>query len=161
MNNIEFCLTRRKAEQPAFVNVLKALPDERLDYRPDPRSRTALQLAWILAVDDASLIPILDKGSMHWKEGTPPSKLGEIIAGFERNYEAVNERLARTDEATWLKPARLLMGGDSVWETTVGEFVWGVFFDMVHHRGQLSTYIRPMGGKVPAIYGPSADSGGQ
>lgn len=53
------------------------------------------------------------------------------------------------------------MGGDAVWETTMDEFVWGFLFDAVHHRGQLSTYLRPMGGKVPSIYGPSADDPGQ
>jgi uncharacterized damage-inducible protein DinB len=37
---------------------------------------------------------------------------------------------------------------------------WGYLFDMVHHRGQLSSYLRPMGAKVPSIYGPSADDSG-
>jgi uncharacterized damage-inducible protein DinB len=36
--------------------------------------------------------------------------------------------------------------------------MWDFFFDAIHHRGQLSTYLRPMGGTVPSIYGPSADS---
>src|SRR5689334_7291005 len=40
----------------------------------------------------------------------------------------------------------------------VGGLLWIALFDAVHHRGQLSAYIRPMGGKVPSIYGPSADS---
>ncbi len=53
------------------------------------------------------------------------------------------------------------MGGDAAWETTIDGFVWGFLFDAIHHRGQLSTYLRPMGGKVPSIYGPSADDSGQ
>ena len=40
------------------------------------------------------------------------------------------------------------------------DFVWGMFFDAIHHRGQLTTYLRPMGGKVPSIYGPSGDDPG-
>lgn len=43
-------------------------------------------------------------------------------------------------------------------ESPVGEFLWYLFFDAIHHRGQLAAYLRPMGGKVPAIYGPSADT---
>ncbi len=43
-------------------------------------------------------------------------------------------------------------------EQPIGEFLWFILFDAIHHRGQLSTYIRPMGGQVPAIYGPSGDS---
>ena len=43
---------------------------------------------------------------------------------------------------------------------TVGGLLWLALFDAVHHRGQLTTYIRPMGGKVPSVYGPSADDSG-
>ena len=46
----------------------------------------------------------------------------------------------------------------SVLKDTIGGVVWIALFDAVHHRGQLSTYIRPMGGTVPSIYGPSADA---
>jgi uncharacterized damage-inducible protein DinB len=46
------------------------------------------------------------------------------------------------------------------WEDTIENFVWGFLFDAIHHRGQISTYLRPMGGKVPSIYGPSADDAG-
>ena len=49
MTNLEFCIVRRKAEAPAFLKVLKAMPEGRLDYRPDPKSRTAAELAWLLA----------------------------------------------------------------------------------------------------------------
>ena len=53
------------------------------------------------------------------------------------------------------------MGDAPAWEDSVGAFVWGFLFDLIHHRGQLTTYLRPMGGKVPSIYGPSADDSGQ
>ena len=52
------------------------------------------------------------------------------------------------------------IGGRSTWTDTIGNMLWGFLFDMVHHRGQISTYLRPMGAKVPAIYGPSADDTG-
>jgi uncharacterized damage-inducible protein DinB len=47
-----------------------------------------------------------------------------------------------------------------VWETSLGDMLFGILFDAIHHRGQLSTYLRPMGAKVPSIYGPSADDPG-
>jgi uncharacterized damage-inducible protein DinB len=53
------------------------------------------------------------------------------------------------------------MGEGGAWEDTVGGFLWSFLFDAIHHRGQLSTYLRPMGSKVPAIYGPSADDPGR
>ena len=57
-------------------------------------------------------------------------------------------------------PASSCTEGNPVWEDTVGELVWGHLLDGIHHRGQLSTYLRPMGSKVPSIYGPSADDSG-
>ena len=161
MSTLAFCIARRKAEQPAFVRVLKAVPDGRLDYRPDPRSRTAGELAWLLAMEEAALVTLLDTGTIEWKEGKPPVSVAEIVAAFERDAAAVDERLARLDEAGWEKKARFLLAGAPPWEDAIGEFVWGFLFDAIHHRGQLSTYLRPMGGKVPQIYGPSADDPGQ
>ena len=161
MTNREFCISRRKAEMPAFVRVLKAVPQGRLDYRPDPKARTAAALAWFLAAEEAALISLLDTGTIAWKEEAPLASIDAIITTFERNAAAVDERLARLDEAGWEKNGRFLMEGAPAWEDTVGQFVWGFLFDAVHHRGQLSTYLRPMGSKVPSICGPSGDDTGQ
>jgi len=163
MSTLEFCIARRKAEFPAFAKVLKAVPQGRLDYRPDPKARSAGQLAWQLAEEEAALVALLDEGMILWKETEPPGSVAEIVAAFERNYAAVNERLARLDEAGWQKKAAFNMEGmPAPWQDAVSEFVWGFLFDEIHHRGQLSTYLRPMGSKVPSIYGPSADDpGGQ
>lgn len=160
MDNLEFCIARRKAELPAFVKVLKAIPQAKLDHRPDPKARTAGELAWLLAAEEAALVTLLDKGTIEWKDTPPPARVDETVAAFERNAAAVNERLAKLDEAGWQKKGRFVMDGMPPWETTLGEFVWGFLFDAIHHRGQLSTYLRPMGSKVPAIYGPSADDSG-
>src|SRR6266571_3052170 len=160
MSNLEFCIARRKSELPAFVRVLKALPQGRLDYRPDPKARTAAELAWVLAMEEEALLGLLDKGMVEWKDTKPPGRIDEIVAAFERSAAGVNERLSRLDEAGWQKKARLMMTGGAAWEDTIAKMAWGFLFDAVHHRGQLSTYLRPMGGKVPSIYGPSADDSG-
>ncbi len=53
---------------------------------------------------------------------------------------------------------QLVVGGEvDYYELPLGEMLWAVMFDAIHHRGQLSLYIRLTGGKVPAIYDPSAD----
>ncbi len=161
MTNLEFCRARRKAELPTFSRVFKAIPAGASDYRPDPRSRTAAELAWLLACSEAALVGLLDTGTVEWKEEKPPARLADIVSAFERNAAAVDERLARLDDAGWEKKGRFLMGDSPAWEDTIGQFVWGFLFDSVHHRGQLTTYLRPMGGKVPSIYGPSADDPGQ
>lgn len=161
MSNLTFCIERRKAERPAFVRVLKAIPAGRLDYRPDPKSRNAAEVAWLLAAEEASLVNLLDAGTIDWKEEKPPASLEQIVATFERSAAAVDERLAKLDEGAWKKPAKFVVGGQAIWEDSVGNMMWGMLFDAIHHRGQLTTYLRPMGGKVPSIYGPSADDPGQ
>jgi uncharacterized damage-inducible protein DinB len=160
MNNLEFCIERRKAELPAFVRILQAMPQGRLDFRPDPKARTASELAWMLATEEAHLVRLLDKGTVDWVTTPPPARAADIVSAFERDAAAVNERLAKLDEAGWGKKGRLIMDGQA-WEDTVGAMVWGFLFDAIHHRGQLSTYLRPMGSKVPCIYGPTADDPGQ
>jgi uncharacterized damage-inducible protein DinB len=162
MTNLEFCVARRKAELPTFVKVLKAIPGGKLDYKPHPKSRSAAELAWLLASSEGALVELLDKGTIAWKETPAPAGLEEIVTAFERNAAAVDARLEKLDAAGWEKKGRFVMEGMPPWEDGVGQFVWGFFFDSIHHRGQLTTYLRPMGGKVPSIYGPSADDpGGQ
>jgi uncharacterized damage-inducible protein DinB len=161
MTNLEFCVARRKAERAAFVRVLKAIPQERADYRPDPKARTAADLAWLLATEEAALISLFDAGAVEWKETPAPASLDTIVAAYESRSAEVNERLERLDEPAWDKKVRFLMGGGGAWEEALSQMVWGFLFDAIHHRGQLSTYLRPMGGKVPSIYGPSADDPGQ
>ena len=161
MTNLEFYKSRRKAELPAFVRVLKAVPQARLDYRPDPKARTAGELASLLVTEEAALVSLLDTGSVEWKEEKPKASVDQMVSAFERHAAAVDERLGRLDEAGWQRKGRFLMEGSPPWEDTIAEFGWGFLFDAVHHRGQLSTYLRPMGGKVPSIYGPSADDPGR
>jgi hypothetical protein len=157
----EFCIARRKSEQPAVVRVQKALPQGRLDYRPDPKARSAAELASLLVMEEAALVTLVDTGSITWKEEKPSLDVPALVATYERAAAAVDQRLGGLDEAAWDKRVRFLMEGMPPWEDALGEFVWGFLFDAIHHRGQLTTYLRPMGGKVPSIYGPSADDPGQ
>jgi uncharacterized damage-inducible protein DinB len=161
MTNLEFCIERRKAERPAFLRVLKAVPGGNLQYRPDPKARTAADLAWLLAVEESALLSLVKNGEVEWKESPAPQDMDAIVSAFERDSADLNARLEALDDAGWGRKVRFLMGGGAAWEDTLLQMVWGFLFDAIHHRGQLSTYLRPMGGKVPSIYGPSADDPGQ
>lgn len=161
LTNLEFYRETRKAELTKFVSVLKAVPQGRLDYRPDPKARTAQELAWVLAQEEAALAILLEKGTVEWKDEKPPARIDEIVSVFEKGAAAVNRQLETLDAAGWDKKAKMLMGGGAAWEDGMGQFLWGFLLDAIHHRGQLTTYLRPMGSKVPSIYGPSADDPGQ
>ena len=161
MSNLEFCISRRKAERPAFASVLKAVPQNRLDYRPDPKARNAADLAWLIAFEEGALVTLIETGSIEWKDSPAPASSAEIAAAYDRNADAVDQKLSKLDAQGWDKKVKFIIPGAPPWEDTLANFVWGFLFDAVHHRGQLSTYLRPMGGKVPSIYGPSADDPGQ
>ena len=159
MNTREYYVECFKSEKPRFVRVLKAVPPDRAFYRPHEKSASAGGLVWLLASELSDACKVVDHGDVNFVMPPEPS-VGEAVAAYERNAEELEKRLATLDDAAWGKKARFIVDGNVAWETTLGEMLWGFLFDAIHHRGQLSTYLRPMGAKVPSIYGPSADDPG-
>ena len=159
MTDRDFYLARLKAEFPGFQKVLRALPADRLDYKPHDRSPSAAQIAWTLAAEHAACCDLVETGAIEWKV-TPPPGHDAILSTFERSWKTLEEGVAKMDEAEWTKVGRFSSGGKEYPGQPVGQFLWFILFDAIHHRGQLTTYIRPMGGTVPGVYGPSADSRG-
>ena len=149
-----------EAEVPAFIRVLKAVPPDQAGYKPHPRSTSAGDLVWLLAVELRDACELVERGEVNYVV-TPAPGVAESIAAYEKNAATLKAQLPKVDDAKWDSPARLKMDGKVVWETTVGDMLFGFLFDAVHHRGQLSSYLRPMGAKVPSIYGPSADDPGR
>ena len=158
--NREFFKKKWESEMPAFGRVLRALPKERLDYRPHERSTSAGDLAWQLAAEQKSLCELVGRGETEWAQPQGAKDLDAIVTAWDEATEELRRLLATLDDAAWSKKVKMTMGGESAWEAGLDDMFWGFLFDMIHHRGQLSTYIRPMGGKVPSIYGPSADDAG-
>ncbi len=161
MSNREFFIARFEAERPATLRVIGALPVERLDYRPHAKSRSAAELVALLVYELETAIELCQTSQINWNE--PAAKadpLEAMLAAYERNSRTLADHLRRLDDAIWERKAKLLVRGMPVLEDTIGGMLWTALFDLVHHRGQLSVYLRPMGGKVPSIYGPSADDPG-
>ena len=156
----EYYMQCLDAEVPAFIRVLKAIPPDEAAYKPHPRSTSAGDLAWLLAVELHDACELIDSGEVNYVQKPAPG-VAESVAAYEKNAATLKSRLAKVDDAKWDSPARLKMDGKVLWETTVGDMLFGFLFDAVHHRGQLSSYLRPMGAKVPSIYGPSADDPGR
>lgn len=158
MTNQELYFKLWDREQAKFERMLDAVPSERTDYRPHPKSRSAAEMVTLLAREQELLQRMLDTGEIDLRDfGSDP--IDEMRALWKKSTNALRERLQRLDDAGWKKPVKFLMGGKVVNEQPTSEWLWGFLHDMIHHRGQLSTYIRPMGGKVPSVYGPSGDAG--
>lgn len=153
----EFYLERRKAEHPAFLNVVKALPAEQLSYKPHDRSPSAEQILWTLTNELKTCLDVASNGTTEWSS-PPVPPLNEMVELFEQRSNELTELVSSMDEAAWNRVAKFYYNGKLVSEQLVGQFLWFILFDAIHHRGQLSTYLRPMGGRVPSIYGPSGDS---
>lgn len=148
-----------KAERPKFVRVMKAVPADQAAFRPHPRSTSAGDLVWLLASELHDACDVIDRGETSFSPRPAPT-VPESVAAYERNAEDLEKRLATLDDAKWDRKARYLVDGKVAWEAPMGDMLFGFLFDAIHHRGQLSTYLRPMGAKVPSIYGPSADDPG-
>jgi uncharacterized damage-inducible protein DinB len=159
MNDREFFCQRHQAEFPTFTRVLDALPLSQFTYRPHERSPSTLDLVWTLASEMNACSTMIEKGEVHWADAQAPGAK-EAVQAFRESYQALEKRVGAIGEEQWKRPSKLYVGDTLIMEQPLGGFLWYLFFDAIHHRGQLSTYIRPMGGKVPSIYGPSADDPG-
>jgi uncharacterized damage-inducible protein DinB len=144
-----------ESEHKTTMKVLGAVPGDKLDFKPHERNFSAGELAWHIAYSQLGLARIVATGTLAaYKQPDTPSSLSEIVAGGETYYQEA------CDVIRSLTPEQL--GGSVPLPSGAGlpaaGLLWsGVLFHQIHHRGQLSVYIRMMGGKVPSIYGPSAD----
>jgi uncharacterized damage-inducible protein DinB len=149
-----------QAEKSRFVRVLQAVPADKGDHRPHPKSTSAADLVWLIASEWGDACELIDKAKVDYVVRPAPAKIADSVAAFERNAGEIEKRMAKLSDAAWDKNAQFLMDGKVAWESPLGDMLYGFLFDAIHHRGQLSSYLRPMGAKVPSIYGPSADDPG-
>ena len=149
-------------ETAATQRVLAAVPDKNIEWRPHPKSRSAVELTAFVAGHAPIFAMLIEKGEIRAAPMQPPKSIKEAAGVFSALLPQVEKLLKGIDEKTWDQKIATLYGPDGkVWQSApLGGMVWFTLFDLIHHRGQLSTYIRPMGGKVPSIYGPSADDPG-
>jgi uncharacterized damage-inducible protein DinB len=148
-----------KNEKPIFIKVMKAVPPDKGDYKPHPRSTSSTDLLWLLATEIHDACTLIDHGEVNYVYKPSPG-VAEAVAAYEKHAAELESRLPNVDDTKWESKALLRMDDKVLWEATLGEMLFGFLFDAIHHRGQLSSYLRPMGAKVPAIYGPSADDPG-
>lgn len=158
MTNKEFFISCWEGEGPITAGVIKALPEDKLDYKPSEKSRTARQIVEHLIGHNSALNEMADKGKIT-AEDSQFGNLDEAESLFSKTQNDLIEKIQKMDDKTWdEKLIPFYFGEQKVWEAPVSRMCWAFLFDRIHHRGQLSAYIRPMGGKNPSIYGPTADT---
>jgi len=131
--------------------VLARIP-EGSDYRPDPKSRTAQEIAWQIVCEEKMIIEALETGKAEWAPPPLPATMKEVLEAYEQQSASMPQRFEDLPAARW--DGMLEFFGT---ERPAAPMAWSFLFDIVHHRGQITTYLRPMGSTVPQVYGPSAD----
>ncbi len=138
-------------ESKTTRNVLARIP-ERSDYRPDPRSRTAKEIAWQIVCEEKMIIDALEQGKAEWAPPPIPATMNEVLTAYETQSATMPDRWNALPAERW--QGDLEFFGN---KRAAAPMAWSFLFDIVHHRGQITTYLRPMGSTVPQIYGPSGD----
>jgi uncharacterized damage-inducible protein DinB len=153
-------LHRYGMEHATTLRVLRAIPPGQGDFRPHPRSQSASELVHTMlfelelgrrAIGDG---PIMGGGSAPPK----PASLEAGIEALDKSYQAVVEEIKKTSDAKLQRTIQFPVSKGQMGDWSALDFMWYIMvLDHVHHRGQLSVYVRLAGGKVPSIYGPSGD----
>jgi uncharacterized damage-inducible protein DinB len=152
---LDFTLPTLKQEAATTAKVIGATPNANLDYRPSERCMPAHELLWHIASSDVMFLEGI-LGGAFGKSAEKPENIRnpeQVSAWYSQKMSGAIEKLAAyTPE----EAARILDFYGFLQAPAAGIISFALGHS-IHHRGQLSSYIRPMGGKVPSIYGPSAD----
>jgi uncharacterized damage-inducible protein DinB len=161
----ELLLPEFDEEMTATRRVLERVPDGKSSWKPHPKSMTLGRLATLVAELPGWAVNTITRDELDiMPPGEPPPKFetldstARILELFDRNAVAARAAIAKTPDAEFKRPWAFKVGGRTV--ATNPKFTVyrrTVLNHLVHHRGQLTVYLRLNGAPVPAVYGPTAD----
>lgn len=134
--------------------VISAVPDDKCEYRPDPHARNARELSWHIANTDIQFLDGI--ADLNFRMESPehkPTTTAEIVEWYDRNFKRAADRVRAMSPEQLLTPVEFF----GVFNLPAAFYLGFLNNHSVHHRGELATYLRPMGSKVPSIYGGSYD----
>ena len=146
-----------KNEQRITTSVIEAIPPDKGDYRPDTISKSALELAWHITATEMRFMDALPAGEFDFTPKPRPDSIKnshDLAAWYADNFAPRFEKLTKLTNEELVK----IVDFRGVFQLPAAMYLGFVLHHSIHHRGQLSMYLRPMGAKVPAIYGESYDS---
>jgi len=146
-------------ESATTLNVLKAYPEDKTDLKPHPSSRSAKDLAWIFVFDGVGGSQAVEGEMKFPPPGLPPvpSTWKGMITEVEKALKLIGDKVRNVNDAQLNTTVKFLTGPKKMSDLRRMDVLWYLLNDLIHHRGQFSVYLRMAGGKVPSIYGPSAD----
>ena len=139
------------------IRVLKALPKDQYDFRPDPGGRSIGEMAWHLAEGDAYNSLGVAEGGFSPDVRPPgmerPKQVAALAPGYERVHREAVERVRGLKPAVLERRIPFFTGE----EMSGIEILWGTIFHNIHHRGQLVLMCRLAGGVSPGTFGPNRE----
>jgi uncharacterized damage-inducible protein DinB len=135
--------------------VIAAIPEGKRDHKPDPHARTAWELAWHLANTDCQFLDSIADQKFNMSnppEGDRPKTVAELVEWYDKNIKRGSERVRALSAEQLSTPVQFFM-----FNLPAAFYLGFLNNHCIHHRGELATYLRPMGSKVPSIYGGSYD----
>ena len=105
-------------EAPATRKVLSRIPQEKSDYKPDAKSRTAREIAWLLVHEEVFLAEGLERGQFEWVELPTPPTMAEIVAVYDARHEELTERMKKLPATHWEKRMPFTFQGQEVMNET-------------------------------------------
>ncbi len=145
-----------RKESGTTLRVIRAVPADKCNYRPHPNSRSALELVWHTASADIWFLDSFLAGKFDMEDDTMPadfSKPEEIALWYEEGFNPKLDEVLKLPPAFWATPLPFF----GIFNYPAVLYVQFMLNHTIHHRGQLTAYLRPMGAKVPNIYGGSFD----
>jgi len=151
----EVYLPQIRNEQTTTRRVIQAIPADKGDYKPDPKSMSAMDLARHIASAEVFFMSGVAAGKFDRSSaaiGEDVKTPNDLAAWYDENFPKAAEKLAKTNPEDLVKNISF-----AVFNQPAINFVSVMMNHSIHHRGHLSAYLRPMGAKIPRIYGGSAD----
>ena len=158
MTEKEMFLQAWEREFQTTVKLLKEYPANKLDLKPAEKSRSAKDLAWTFVLEEKAIINGAVTGQFDFANlPKPPGTLQDIISAYEQSHREMVEKVKSLPDSELNNTVKFFTGPNQMTDVRKADVLWTGVMDTVHHRGQWSVYLRMAGGKVPSIYGPSAD----
>lgn len=148
-------------EHATTMRLLRAYPADQLELRPHAKCKTAHELAWVFVVERGL-------GTRLWHDEfasgvpsgtppTPPQNWNDLLAALDKAHTEFGNLVRSASDDQLQQKVHFFVAPKTMGEMTRLDMLWFMLSDQIHHRGQFSIYQRMAGGKVPSIYGPSAD----
>ena len=148
-------------ESARTVKLLRAMPEDKIDVRGHPKTKTPKELAWVFVLER-------QLGEAVWNDAfkngppqagrtppPPPDKWGDLVTAYEQAQKKWRALISAASDEQLKEKVHFMLGPKQFGEISRMDWAWFLLHDEIHHRGQFTVLMRMADAKVPSVYGPS------